>query len=153
MADRTARQYHGPGVEDVVVGLDLEALRCGAHSVHRRAGPHRCCGEAGVAGEGGHDVGGGHVAVGAIPGVVVAGQPGEPVGGEEPQAGPALAPPRIRHRTALEDDVVDGAFGEAAAHGQASVAGADDYCRGLHHAGGWTVVVRLRPARRARSSG
>jgi hypothetical protein len=32
--------------------------------------------------------------------------------------------------------VVYRAFGEAAAHGQARVAGADDDCRGLHHAGG-----------------
>src|SRR5215471_9025227 len=87
----------------------------------------------GVAGEGGDDVGGGHVAVGVVTGVLVAGEPGLPVRGEQPQARPAPGPPRVRHLTALEDDVVDRAFGEAAAHGQAGVAGADDHCRGLHH--------------------
>jgi hypothetical protein len=128
-----------------------KAPRRGAHRAHRRSRAYRCGGEAGVADEGGHDIGDGQVAVGSIPGVVPAGQPGEPVWGEQPQAGPALRPPRVRHLTVLEDDVVDGAFGEAAAHGKAGVAGADDDSCGFHHSGCWTVVVR--PARRARSSG
>src|SRR5207302_7886191 len=55
----------------------------------------------------------------------------------------ALGAPRVRHRTALEDDVVDRAFGKAAAHGQAGVPGADDDCRGLHLAGVRVVAVRL----------
>src|ERR1700691_1733972 len=132
---RPGCEHHGPGAKHFVVGLDLEASRCGAHRVHRRGGAQRRGGEAGVAGEGAHDAGGGQVAVGVIPGVVVAGQPGQPVGGEEPQAGPALGPPRVRHLTALDDDVVYGAFGEGAGHAKAGLAGADDDCRGLHHAG------------------
>jgi hypothetical protein len=41
----------------------------------------------------------------------------------------------VSHLTALEHDMVDRALGEAAAHGETGVAGADDDCRGLHHAG------------------
>src|ERR1700683_5599872 len=62
-----------------------------------------------------------HEPVGVIAGIAAAGQPGLPVRGEQPQAGAELLPPRVPHLTALEDDMVDGAFGEAAAHGQAGV--------------------------------
>jgi len=119
--------------------------------MHGRGGPDRRADETGVAGEGGDDVGDGHESVGVIAGVGVAGEPGLPVRGEQPQAGPALGPPRVRHLTALEHDVVDRALSEAAAHGQAGMAGTDDNGRGLHHAGVRSVAVR--PARRAPWSG
>ena len=64
------------------------------------------------------------------------GQPGLPVRREQPQRVPALGPPRVRHLTALEDHVVDRAFGEAAAHRQAGVAGADDHGGDVHRHGG-----------------
>jgi len=56
----------------------------------------------------------------------VAGQAALPVGGEEPQRVPALAPPRIGDLAAFEDDVIDRALGEEARRGEAGVAGPDD---------------------------
>src|SRR5215470_3779765 len=87
-----------------------------------------------VAAERGHDFGGGHESIRVVTAVVVAGQPGLPVRGEQPQARPALGTPRVRHLTSLEDDVVDRTFGEAVAHGQPGVASADNDRSGLHNA-------------------
>jgi hypothetical protein len=148
---RSGRQHHRPGAEEVVVCEDLKAPRPGAQAVHRGGGADRCGDETGVAGQGGHDAVDRHEPVWVVAGVVVAWQPGLPVWGEQPKARPALGPPRVRHLTALQDDMVDGALGEAAAHGQAGVPGTDDNGRGLHHAGVWSAAVR--PARRAPSSG
>ncbi len=127
---------------------------CGpARTVTRRVGADRCADRDGRSGSRVvDDLGGGHESVGVIAGVVVAGQPGLPVRGEQPQESPALGPPRVRHLTALEDDVVDRAFGEAAAHGQAGMAGPDDDGRGPHHSHA-SVSWSVRPARRGPWSG
>jgi hypothetical protein len=54
------------------------------------------------------------------------GQMALPVRGEEAKRIPTLTPPRVRHLAALEDDVVDRAFGEAPACRESGVAGAND---------------------------
>ena len=63
----------------------------------------------------------GAVRVRLAPLVPEAREPALPVGREEPQRVPALGLPRVSHLAALEDDVVDRALGEAAAHRQAGV--------------------------------
>ena len=67
-----------------------------------------------------------HVAVGIGAVVAKARQAALPVGREQPQRVPALAPPGVRHLAALEHDVVDRPVGEEAARGEAGVPGADD---------------------------
>src|SRR5262249_48082469 len=67
------------------------------------------------------------VAVRVVTAVPIAGQPGHPVGGEQPQRVPPLRAPRVRHLCAFEDDVVDRTGGEAVADGQPAVAGTDDH--------------------------
>ena len=75
-------QHHGPGPDEVIAGPDLEASWPGAQGMHGGGGADRRADQAGVTGQGGGDAGGGHEPVGVIAGVVVAGQPGLPVGGE-----------------------------------------------------------------------
>jgi len=72
------------------------------------------------------DFGSGHVAVRI--GAVIANvrEPALPVGSQQPQGVPALAPPRVRHLAALEHDVVDRSLTEEVAGGEASVASAYD---------------------------
>ena len=65
-------------------------------------------------------------AVGIVALVAEAGQPALPVGREQAERVPALGPPRVGDLAALEHHVVDGALGEAPAHRQAGMAGADD---------------------------
>ena len=80
------------------------------------------------------DLGHRHEAVGIVAVVAEAGQPALPVRREQAQRVPALGPPRVGDLAALEHHVVDRALGEAAAHRQPGVAGADDDGRGAHAA-------------------
>jgi hypothetical protein len=66
-------RHHGPGVQEVVAGLNLVAVRGGADGMHRGGGADRCADAAGVTGEGSGEVGGGHKPVRVIAGVGVAG--------------------------------------------------------------------------------
>src|SRR5262249_52018356 len=61
-----------------------------------------------------------------VAGVAEARQPALPVWREQPQRIPALGAPRVGDLAALEDQMIDRALGEAPAHGEAGVAGADD---------------------------
>ena len=74
------------------------------------------------------DVGARHVAVGIGAVVANAREPALPVGSQQPQGVPALAPPRVRQLAALEHDVVDRPLGEEVAGGEAGVPGAYDNC-------------------------
>ena len=67
-----------------------------------------------------------HVAVGVRAFVAKARQAALPVGREQPQRVPALAPPGVRHLAALEHDVVDRPVAEEVARGEARVPRADD---------------------------
>ena len=67
-----------------------------------------------------------HVAVGIRAVVAIAGQPALPVGRQQPQRVPALAPPGVRDLAALEHHVIDRALGETPARRQAGMPGADD---------------------------
>ena len=67
-----------------------------------------------------------HVAVGIRAVVVIAGQTALPVGRQQPQRVPALAPPGVRDLAALEDDVIDRSLGEKPARREAGMAGPDD---------------------------
>ena len=67
-----------------------------------------------------------HVAVGIGAVVAIAGQAALPVGRQQPQRVPALAPPGVRHLAALEHHVIDRALAETSARRQAGVPGPDD---------------------------
>ena len=67
-----------------------------------------------------------HEAVGIGAFITIAGQPGLPVGRQQPQRVPALAAPGVGHLPALEHDVIDRALTEAAAGRQPGVPGSDD---------------------------
>ena len=67
-----------------------------------------------------------HVAVGVRALVAKARQAAEPVGREQPQRIPALAPPGVRHLAALQHDVVDRTAAQEVARGEARVSRADD---------------------------
>ena len=54
-----------------------------------------------------------------------------PVGREQPQRLPALAPPGVRYFSTLEQDVVDRALGEKPARREAGMSGPDDDRREL----------------------
>ena len=79
-----------------------------------------------------------HVAVGIRAVVAMAGKAALPVGREEPQRIPALAPPGVRHLSAFEDDVIDRPVGEKPARREAGVTGPDD------DRGDASIVKRLR---------
>ena len=89
-----------------------------------------------------------HESVGIRPAVAITGQPALPVRREQAQRIPAFVTPRVRHLAALEHDVLDGAFGEAATDGEPGVTGADDDdVDGAHPE--WSVAARShRPPRR-----
>jgi hypothetical protein len=72
------------------------------------------------------DFGARHVAarIGAF--VVKAWEPAQPVGRQQPQGVPALAPPGVRQLAALEHDMVDRPLTEEVAGGEACVPGAYD---------------------------
>ncbi len=88
----------------------------------------------GIALEKSDRLGHGAKAVRIVAGIAVARQAGLPVGRQQRERIPALGLPRVRHLAALEDHVVDRALGEAAAHGEAGVPGADDERLGAAHA-------------------
>ena len=122
---------HGVAVVDALEGADRAVL------VDRR-------GEGGgVVGQVGGELGRGHVAVGARSLVAPAREPGGPVGCQEPQRLPAMAPPTLGDAAALEHDVVDVGVGEAAAHGETGLAGADHEGVGGGH---WGLLAGVRPA-------
>src|SRR5262249_34561564 len=97
-----------------------------AHAGHRRTRAHRGRDHLRIPLEEGDRLGHRAIAVRIVALVAIAGQPALPVRCEQAQRIPALGPPGVRHLTALEDHVVDRALGEAAAHGEAGVARADD---------------------------
>src|SRR5262249_2143393 len=66
-----------------------------------------------------------HVAVGIVSPVAVAGEPGLPVGAEEAERVPSLAPPTLGDAAALEDHVIDADVLETAAHGEPRLSAAD----------------------------
>jgi hypothetical protein len=68
----------------------------------------------------------GHVAVGLWTLVAKSRQAALPIGSEQPQGVPALAPPGVRHLTALKDDVVDRPLAQEVARGKARVPRPDD---------------------------
>src|SRR5690606_10064267 len=73
------------------------------------------------------------VAIGAA--VAIARKPALPVRRQQLQRIPPLSSPGVRDLAALEHDVVDRALGEAAAHREARVTGADDdHVDGAGHA-------------------
>jgi hypothetical protein len=74
------------------------------------------------------DFGNRAIAIGIAAVVAVAGQPALPVRRQQAQRVPALRPPRVGDLAALHDHVIDGAIGEAAAHGQAGMSCANDDC-------------------------
>ncbi len=100
----------------------------------------------GVALEVGGDLGGGHVAVGVGAGVGPAGQAAHPVRGQQAQGVPALAAPALGDSAALEHDVVDAPVAEAAAGGEAGLAGADDDGVGDGHGRSWVTRGCRGPA-------
>ena len=71
------------------------------------------------------DLGHGAVAVGIVAVIAEARQAALPVGRQQAKRVPAFGAPRIGHLAALDDDMLDRALGEAAAHRQPSMAGAD----------------------------
>ncbi len=97
-----------------------------AHRRDRRVGLHRGRDRLGVAADELDDFRHRPVAVGIVALVAEARQPALPVRGQQPQRIPALGAPGVRDLAALQDHMVDRALGEAAAHGQAGVPGADD---------------------------
>ena len=131
------------GVPRLVGGRHREAVAVepeaedGAVLGHGRGGRGR------VVVEVGHDLPGRHEAVGVGTGVGPARQPAHPVRAEQPERVPALGPPALGDAAALEHDVVDAALGEAAAHGQAGLAGADDEGVGGAHE---SLQASRRPA-------
>jgi hypothetical protein len=123
---RTRGDDDAPRVPGLLVGLhDVPALLA-AHRGDRDVRPNRCGDLLGVALDERHHLRRGHVPVRVVAPVLVAGQPAEPVGGEQAQRVPTLRTPRTRHLAAFEHDVVDAAIGEVTAHGQPAVTRADD---------------------------
>ena len=127
-----AREHDGPAAE-VAVGRSRRdsRRRCALTDVTVvcvRTGAPRHRGEA--RDEVDH-LGHRHVAVGIRAVVAIAGQSALPVGRQQPQRVPALAPPGVRHLAALEHDVIDRALGETAARREPGVPGADDDRRDL----------------------
>ena len=110
-------------------------------SRHRRSGPsstvgvgaYRCVDHA-RAYRSMNSITSGHgpIAVGVVALVTEARQPALPVGGQQPERVPAFGPPRVGDLAALEHHVVDRTFGQAAAHGEAGMAGADDVTVVVH---------------------
>lgn len=74
----------------------------------------------------------GHEAVLVRAVVAVAGQPGHPIGREQPERIPTFGAPRLRHLSPLDDDVLDAPAGEGVAHRQARLTRSDDRDRRLH---------------------
>ena len=100
------------------------------------------CGEgAGVVGQVAGELGRGHVAVGVWTLVAPAGEPRGPVGGQEPERLPPMAPPALGDTAPLEHDVVDVGVGQAAARGETGLAGADHEGVGGGHGGSWRGCV------------
>ena len=64
---------------------------------------------------------------GSSPSVLKTRQPRHPVRREEPHRVPAVAAPPLPHASAIEHDVLDPAVGQAAAHRQTRLSGADDH--------------------------
>ena len=82
---------------------------------HRRVVRTGACETRGEARDELDHLAGGHVAVGIGAVVVMPGQAALPVGREQAQRVPALAPPRVGDLAALEHDVIDRSVGEEAA--------------------------------------
>ena len=120
------RQHDGPAAPVATFGDDRIAAVLGADRRHPRPGPDRRGDGAGVARDEVDGLRHRAETVGIVALVAEAGQPALPVGREQAEQVPALRAPRIRDLAALEHHMVDRALGEAAAHGQPGMAGADD---------------------------
>ena len=105
---------------DVVAVVGLRHRRDGGVRAHRRAR------HAGEARDELDHLAHRHVAVGIGAVVAIAGQAALPVGRQQPQRVPALAPPGVRHLAALEHHVIDRPLGETPARREAGVPGPDD---------------------------
>ena len=137
-------QHRRTAVPNPLVGHHLEPVVGGAQGGYPGVGAHRGVRQPAVAVDEPDDFRHGHipVRVGAVVGE--AGQPGQPVGGEQAQRIPTLGAPRLGHLPPLQHHMVDGALGEEPAYRQAGVPG-PDYDGGGPH--------RLRRPRRSRWSG
>ena len=107
-------------------GVDAEAAVVLAHGEHVGALLDRGGKGPGVVGQVAGHRDGAHVPVGRGALVAPAGQAGGPVGAEESQGVPDHAAPALGRLASLEHHMVDVGVGEATAHGQAGLAGADD---------------------------
>ena len=119
-------QHHGAAVPVAPVRAHHVTVIVESDRIDRGVGFDRGGYDLGVAVEEGDGFGHVPVAVRVVALIVESGQPALPVGGQQAERIPALGAPRVGHRAALEDDMVDGALGQAAAHGEPRLAGADD---------------------------
>ncbi len=121
-----AGQHHGATGDLTGIGPHHVAVVATAHRGDRRPGPHRGADVTGEAADEVDDLAHRHVAVGIGPGVVVAGQPAQPVRRQQPQRVPALGAPGVRDLAAFEHDVVDRPLAQPLTGGQTGVTGPDD---------------------------
>ena len=120
------RQHHRAAQPLTLVGAHQIALIGAAQRSDLGVRAYRRSDRLRIVGNKADGLGQGPVTVGIVSGVAKSGQPALPVWRQQPQRIPALGAPRVSNLAALENHVVDRAFGKAAAHGEASVSGPDN---------------------------
>ena len=126
-----AREHDTPAADLAAARRDAIPVAGPRHRRDVRIGADRRTRHGGEARDEVDHLGHRHVAVRIRAVVVMAGESALPVGRQQPQRVPALAPPGVRHLPALEEDVVDRALGEKPARREPSVAGPDNDRRDL----------------------
>ena len=119
------RQYNGRAAPVTLASTDHVPRIAGSYRRYRGIGLHRGRDHLGVTVEKFDRLRHRAVAVRIVPIVAEARQTALPVGCEQAKRVPALGLPRIGDLAALEQHMVDRALGEAPAHGQTGLTGAD----------------------------
>ena len=150
--ERTGRDDHGRAGPFGVVRGDVVAVAAAvaAHRGHRRTAHDGRVDRLGVPADEVDHLGHRHEAVRVGPFVGLAGESALPVGSQQPERVPALPPPRAGDLVALQEDVVDRTFGQAPAHRQPALSGADHDDRGVHSTPKEQEPERVRRPRRSR---
>ena len=128
----SAARKHDAAAADIAAGRrDAIAVIGPRHRRDVRIGADRRARHGGEARDEVDHLGHRHVAVRIRAVVVMVGQPALPVGRQQSQRVPALAPPGVRHLPALEEDVIDRTLAEEPARREPSVTGPDNDRRQL----------------------
>jgi hypothetical protein len=120
------RDDHVGGPVAAAIGGDDEPVAVASHGPDTRVLLDRCGEGAGVVGEMSAELGGRHESVGIPAPVRPGGERVHPVRREQVERVPRVAVPPLADTAALQHHVVTAARGQAAAGGQAGLAGADD---------------------------